>query len=107
MRGAKPYYLSVGFILEEGFAVKGLRRILASMRDAAAEANISIVTGDIKAVQKGGADKVFINASGIGVIASSAKVSASGAKIGDKVILNGTLGNHGATVQTQLFPAKF
>ena len=98
MSGARPLYLSAGFILEEGFAIADLRRILEAMRDAALEANVQIVTGDTKVVQKGGADKIFINTSGIGVIESSLRVSASRAQVGDKVILSGTLGDHGTTI---------
>ncbi len=98
MSGAKPVYLSAGFILEEGFAVEDLRKILESMRDAAIEANVQIVTGDTKVVQKGGADKIFINTSGIGFLETEAKFSAANAQIGDKVILSGTLGDHGTTI---------
>ena len=98
MSGARPLYLSAGFILEEGFPVADLRRILESMRDAAAEANVQVVTGDTKVVQRGSADKIFINTSGVGVIESSVRVSAARAQAGDKVILSGTLGDHGTTI---------
>ncbi|MDT7689949.1 MAG: hydrogenase expression/formation protein HypE [Acidobacteriota bacterium] len=98
MSGARPLYLSAGFILEEGFAVADLRRILASMRDAAEEAGVQIVTGDTKVVQKGSADKIFINTSGIGVIESPVQLSASRARTGDKVILSGYAGDHGTTI---------
>lgn len=96
--GARPLYLSAGFILEEGFAVEDLKRVLESMRAAAEEACVSVVTGDTKVVQKGGADKIFINTSGVGVIESGVRVSASRARAGDKVILSGTLGDHGTTI---------
>lgn len=96
--GAKPLYLSVGFILEESFPIADLRKILEAMRGAALEANVQIVTGDTKVVQKGGADKIFINTSGIGVIESAANISASRAQIGDQIILSGTLGDHGTTI---------
>ena len=96
--GARPLYLSAGFILEEGFSIDALKRILESMRTAAAEANVSIVTGDTKVVQKGGADKVFINTAGIGVIDTPVNLAASRAQPGDKVILSGTLGDHGTTI---------
>lgn len=96
--GATPLYLSAGFILEEGFPIADLRRILVSMREAAAEAGVQIVTGDTKVVQKGGADKVFINTSGVGVIESPVQISASRAQPGDKVILSGTIGDHGTTI---------
>ena len=98
MSGARPLYLSAGFILEEGFPIDDLKRILASMRDAAAEAGVAVVTGDTKVVQKGSADKIFINTSGIGVIESAVRLSASGAQMGDKVVLSGTLGDHGTTI---------
>jgi hydrogenase expression/formation protein HypE len=98
MSGALPLYLSAGFILEEGFPVEDLKRILASMRDAAAEAGVAVVTGDTKVVQKGSVDKLFINTSGVGVIESPVHLSASSAKVGDKVILSGTLGDHGTTI---------
>jgi hydrogenase expression/formation protein HypE len=98
MSGARPLYLSAGFILEEGFPIDDLKRILASMREAAAEAGVAVVTGDTKVVQKGGADKVFINTSGVGVIETPLRLSASAAQVGDKVLLSGTLGDHGTTI---------
>jgi hydrogenase expression/formation protein HypE len=96
--GARPLYLSAGFILEEGFPVDDLRKILVSMRDAAAEAQVTIVTGDTKVVQKGSVDKLFINTSGIGVIESAVQIGAMRAQPGDKVILSGSLGDHGTTI---------
>lgn len=98
MSGARPLYLSSGFILEEGFAIDDLRKILASMRDAAAEAGVIVVTGDTKVVQKGGADKIFINTSGIGVIEQPLNLSVTRTQPGDKVVLSGTLGDHGTTI---------
>lgn len=98
MSGARPLYLSAGFIIEEGFPVEDLKRILASMQKAAGEANVQIVTGDTKVVQKGSADKIFINTSGVGVIETAANISSSRAQVGDKVILSGTIGDHGTTV---------
>lgn len=99
MSGARPLYLSTGFILEEGFPVADLKTILASMRDAATEANVSVVTGDTKVVQKGSADKLFINTSGVGVLESAAiHVSAAAAQVGDKVIVSGNIGDHGTTI---------
>jgi len=96
--GARPLYLSAAFILEEGFPVEELRRILTSMRAAAEEAGVSVVTGDTKVVQKGSADKIFINTAGIGIIESSVRISAARAQVGDKVILSGTIGDHGTTI---------
>ena len=98
MSGARPLYLSAGFIIEEGFAIEDLKRVLESMRAAATEAGVEIVTGDTKVVQKGSADKLFINTSGIGVIESAAQISASRARAGDKVILSGAIGDHGTTI---------
>ncbi|MEP6717982.1 MAG: hydrogenase expression/formation protein HypE [bacterium] len=96
--GARPLYLSAGFILEEGFPIDDLKRILASMRDAAAEAGVAVVTGDTKVVQKGSADKIFINTAGVGVVEAPVNLSATRAQVGDKVILSGTLGDHGTTI---------
>ncbi len=96
--GARPLYLSAGFIIEEGFPIEDLRRVCASMQKAATEAGVQIVTGDTKVVQKGGADKIFINTAGIGVIETDAEISASRASVGDKVIVSGTIGDHGTTI---------
>jgi hydrogenase expression/formation protein HypE len=98
MSGARPLYLSAGFILEEGFPIDDLKRILVSMRAAAEEAGVQVVTGDTKVVQKGSADKIFINTSGIGIVERPVRVSASHAMVGDKVILSGTIGDHGTTI---------
>jgi hydrogenase expression/formation protein HypE len=98
MSGARPLYLSAGFILEEGFPIADLKRVLESMRDAAAEAGVAVVTGDTKVVEKGTADKIFINTSGIGLIEAPVKLSAMNARPGDKVILSGTIGDHGTTI---------
>ena len=98
MSGARPLYLSAGFILEEGLPLADLRRILESMRDAAAEAGVAVVTGDTKVVEKGTADKIFINTSGIGVIERPVSLSAANAQVGDKVILSGMIGDHGTTI---------
>ena len=75
MSSSRPLHLSVGFILEEGFPIDDLKRILASMRDAASEAGVQIVTGDTKVVQRGSADRLFINTSGIGIIESPVRLS--------------------------------
>jgi len=98
MSGARPLYLSAGFILEEGFPIEDLRRILTSMRAAADQAGVQIVTGDTKVVQRGSADHIFINTSGIGIIESPVRISASRAAIGDKVIVSGSIGDHGTTI---------
>ena len=98
MSGARPLYLSAGFILEEGLPIEDLKTILASMRDAAAEANVAVVTGDTKVVQKGSADKLFINTSGVGILESTLQISAAAAQVGDKVIVSGSIGDHGTTI---------
>jgi len=96
--GATPLYLSVGFILEEGFMVEDLKRILVSMHDAAKEAGVRIVTGDTKVVEKGHADGIFINTAGVGVLAEGLDLSGSHCRPGDVVLLSGTLGDHGIAV---------
>lgn len=96
--GATPLYLSVGFILEEGFPIEDLRRILVSMRDAAREAGVHIVTGDTKVVEKGKGDGCFINTAGVGVLREGLDLSGSNCRPGDKVLLSGTLGDHGIAI---------
>jgi len=96
--GAIPKYLSCGMILEEGLEVDLLRRIVHSMRKAADAAGVQIVTGDTKVVPKGKGDKVFINTTGIGVIAEGIDISATNCKPGDKVLVNGFVGDHGAAI---------
>ena len=96
--GATPLYLSVGFVLEEGFPVDDLERILKSMRDAALEASVRIVTGDTKVVEKGHGDGIFINTAGVGVLAPGVDLSGSYCRPGDAVLLSGTLGDHGIAV---------
>lgn len=94
--GAVPMYISCSLILEEGFPVSELKSILSSMKRAADIANVSIVTGDTKVVQKGNADKIFINTSGIGLINNA--VQRREIIIGDRVIINGSIGDHGIAV---------
>lgn len=101
MLGAKPLYLSVGFILEEGFLISDLERILVSMKKAAAEAEVNIVTGDTKVVPKGAADKIFINTSGVGAIPDGINISGKNAKPIDKIIVSGSIADHGVTILTQ------
>ena len=98
MSGAVPLYLSVGFIIEEGFLIDELQRVINSMKKAAEEASVKIVTGDTKVVNKGHADKLFINTSGIGVVGEDVDISGSNAKAGDKVIISGSIGDHGIAV---------
>ncbi len=96
--GARPLYLSCGLIIEEGLAVDELHRIIVSMKKAADDAGVLIVTGDTKVVQHGAADKLFINTTGVGVIPASVKLSAGNARPGDAVIINGFVGDHGAAI---------
>ncbi|MCX8130107.1 MAG: hydrogenase expression/formation protein HypE [Clostridia bacterium] len=96
--GAKPLYLSCGFILEEGLPLSELETIVESMGRTARECGIKIVTGDTKVVPKGAVDKVFINTSGIGSICDGVSISGSNAKPGDKIILTGTMGDHGCAI---------
>ena len=96
--GATPAYLSCGFILEEGFPLGDLQKIVSTMAQTAREAGIAIVTGDTKVVQRGAADKIFINTAGIGVIPTAVNWAAKSVQAGDKVIVSGTLGDHGAAI---------
>jgi hydrogenase expression/formation protein HypE len=107
MCGAVPRYLSMGLILEEGFPIKDLERILTSMRTALDEARVQLVTGDTKVVPRGAADKIFINTSGIGFIPDGVEIGSEEARPGDKVILSGTMADHGVTVLTQREGLKF
>ncbi len=99
--GAMPKYLSIGLIIEEGLLMSELRRIIDSIAKAAREAGVKIVTGDTKVVNKGGADRLFINSSGVGVIPQGVDISGSNAKVGDKVIISGSIGDHGIAVISQ------
>ena len=98
--GATPKYLSCGFILEEGFPVADLRRICASMAEAAREAGVRIVTGDTKVVNRGHGDGVYINTSGVGFIPAGVRLGGELCQPGDKVLLTGTLGDHGITIMS-------
>jgi hydrogenase expression/formation protein HypE len=98
MMGARPLFISVGLILEEGFSRAALAEILVSMRRAADRAQVRIVTGDTKVVARGSADKIFINTSGIGVLEHNLEISGNRAKPGDRILINGTIGDHGIAV---------
>jgi len=100
MCGGKPLFISVGFILEEGFPLGDLERIVASMGNAAQAAGVRIVTGDTKVVPKGSADKIFINTSGLGIVEYKAVISAQSIKKGDKILVSGTIGDHGAAIMS-------
>ena len=101
MCGATPLYLSVGMIIEEGFPMADLERVVADMGSAARLAGVTVVTGDTKVVPKGAADKIFINTAGIGIIDENVNVSGANARPGDVVILSGTMADHGMTILTQ------
>jgi hydrogenase expression/formation protein HypE len=96
--GATPLFLSCGMVLEEGLPVDTLRRVAASMREMADRAGVAIVTGDTKVVERGAADKLFINTGGIGIIPEGIALSAGNASPGDQVLLSGTLGDHGVAI---------
>lgn len=100
MVGAKPYALTCGFVVEEGLSFEILQRVVQSMRDAASEAGVFIAAGDTKVVQRGSADKLFINTSGIGLVDANIDISGANAKVGDVLIVSGTLGDHGIAVMS-------
>ncbi|MCP3875259.1 MAG: hydrogenase expression/formation protein HypE [Desulfobacteraceae bacterium] len=107
MCGAIPKFISVGLIIEEGLSIKDLKSILETMATAAKKAGVKIVTGDTKVVPRGKADKIFINTSGIGVIPDNVEVSGHNAKPGDKIIVSGTIADHGITVLSSREGLKF
>jgi hydrogenase expression/formation protein HypE len=98
MVGAMPVALTCGFVIEEGLSFDVLQRVVKSMQEAAQEAGIHIAAGDTKVVQKGGADKLFINTSGIGKFADGVNISGANARNGDVIIVSGTIGDHGIAV---------
>jgi len=98
MSGARPLYLSLAFIIEEGLSLSELEQVVNSVRLAAGEAGVEIVTGDTKVVPRGSADKLFINTAGVGLIPEGVNISGDKAKPGDKVILSGAIGDHGIAV---------
>jgi hydrogenase expression/formation protein HypE len=98
MCGARPVGLSAGFILEEGLPMETLWKLTGSMRDAAAEANVPIVTGDTKVVERGKGDGVFVNTSGIGLIPDGVSISPTRARPGDRVLINGPIAEHGIAI---------
>jgi hydrogenase expression/formation protein HypE len=100
MSGARPLYLAATFILEEGFPLADLRRIVVSMAAASREAGVPVVTGDTKVVEKGKGDGVFITTTGVGVVPQGVEVSADRARPGDTVLVSGTLGDHGVAIMS-------
>lgn len=99
--GAKPLYLSAGFIIEEGLPIRDLRRIVQSIQDTAQAAGVQVVTGDTKVVDRGSADKIFINTAGIGLIPAGRHLSPRLMEPGDVVLVSGTMGDHGLTILAQ------
>ena len=98
MCGARPLYLSSAFILEEGFPVESLRRVVVSMKTAAAESQVQLVTGDTKVVDRGKGDGIFVNTAGIGLIEHGFKIAPSAVRPGDAVLLSGDVGRHGIAI---------
>ncbi len=107
MNGAKPLYLSLSAIIEEGFSIGELEQIMQSIKKAAEEAEVSIITGDTKVVNQGQADKLFITTSGLGIIPPGVDISGVNARAGDKVLLSGTIGDHGISIMSQREGLRF
>lgn len=101
MRGARPLGMSLSLIIEEGFLFDDLRRIVESVREAAREADVRILTGDTKVVERGSADGLFVNTAGVGAVMEAAEISLSGARPGDEILVSGPLGNHAIAVLAQ------
>ncbi len=99
--GATPLYLSLSLIIEEGFSMESLKKIIDSVKETAVEAGITVITGDTKVVEKGSGDEIFINTAGIGVIENDQSLTLAGAKEGDKIITNGYIADHGISVMLQ------
>ncbi|MFW6125682.1 MAG: hydrogenase expression/formation protein HypE [Chloroflexota bacterium] len=107
MSGASPLYLSVSFIIEEGFPLADLSRVVASIQQATEEGEVKVVTGDTKVVNRGSADGLFINTSGIGIVPQDVDISGSNARVGDRVILSGPIGEHGIAIMSEREGLKF
>jgi hydrogenase expression/formation protein HypE len=101
MGGARPRYLSLAFILEEGFALADLARVVDSARRAAVRAGVTVVTGDTKVVGRGSGDQIFINTSGLGVVPAGVSLSSRRVAVGDIILLSGPIGDHGITILCQ------
>ena len=99
--GATPLYISCGFILEEGFPLSDLKRIVESMAAAAKEADVKIVTGDTKVVERGKADGIYINTCGVGVLPEGVRLSGANCRPGDVIAISGDIGDHGVAVMSQ------
>jgi len=101
MVGAEPLYLSASFVIEEGLPLRTMRAVVRSMREAATEAGVRIVTGDTKVVEGGAADELFVNTAGLGVVPPGVEIGGGRAQVGDAVILSGSIGDHGIAVLSQ------
>ncbi|WP_041277561.1 hydrogenase expression/formation protein HypE [Desulfotalea psychrophila] len=101
MRGAEPQGLSLGLILEEGFSLDELERVIISVAEACREADVYVVTGDTKVVPRGKADKIFINTAGVGIVDPKLQISSKKARAGDSIILSGSMGDHGITIMSK------
>jgi len=101
MSGAKPLYMSASFIIEEGFPLADLKRIVLSMRKVAEESGVKIVAGDTKVVGEGAADGIFVNTTGVGLIPEGVHISGANAQPGDMIMVSGTLGDHGIAIMSQ------
>jgi hydrogenase expression/formation protein HypE len=101
MSGAKPLYIAAAFILEEGLATEELQRVVDSMSAAAREANVLLVTGDTKVVNRGKGDKIFITTTGLGIVDNSIQIAADRARPRDKILLSGTIGDHGMAIMSR------
>ena len=100
MSGARPLYLSAGFILEEGFALSQLEKIVISMAEAASNAGVPVVTGDPKVVEKGKGDGIFITTTGVGVVPDGLNISGNRAQPGDAILVSGSMGDHGVAIMS-------
>ena len=107
MGGATPLFLSAAFIIEEGFSTEELRRVVNSLQRAAKDAGVQVVTGDTKVVEKGKGDGLFINTTGIGVVPDGVDLSANRARPGDKVLISGSIGDHGIAILAQRAGLEF
>jgi hydrogenase expression/formation protein HypE len=101
MNGARPLYLSLSAIIEEGLLLRDLERIAQSVKKAAQEAGVNVIAGDTKVVNRGQADKLFITTSGVGIVPPGVDISGANARAGDKVLLSGTIGDHGMAIMSQ------
>ncbi len=107
MMGARPLYLSASFIIEEGFPLADLQRIVQSMAAASRDAGVPVVTGDTKVVEQGKGDGVFITTTGVGVVPQGVNVSGRNARVGDVILLSGTIGDHGVAVMSKRASLEF